>query len=518
MSKLFTEGAFYPPKEDVPRIAKYKRMTKLFEANPRDIYERATKILKGQPQADQLESLYIAVNLADVIATKPADMLIGDMPTIESGHDDASEEQQAINRYVERNNFQQFVHESAIGAGYRGDSWIKVRYGYREDYSELFEIFGEDAELPEGVELEPIIEHVDPLYVFPELAHGSNKKFKAVNITRVDVHEQNAEDEDSRYKYTLAVERHVPGVIFYETYALTRLTSNFEHGEEVPMFMIGEMLSQDIEMTNLPHIPVYHVPYKSVDSTWEGIGGLEKVERIFYAINDRLTQIDYILWKHSDPNAYGPPIEAEDTARAGFGGRYVEIEPDDVVPGYMTWDAQLNSAFKELDMLISLIFLNAETPQWVFGTVLAGDSKGGTGTSHTDGAAIKSRFMPILSKVARIRTRYDSALRDVLRTCLMYEANAGTYQGEIVRPKINWKDGLPKNEKEEAEIMSIRTGGLPTIDQHTAIKRQDEIDDNKALEILRRIEEDDERNNGIDDLDFFNRPQEVEEVGEEDDE
>lgn len=510
MSKIFKTGAQYPPAKDIERLAKYKRMRKLFDAKPQDIYERATQILKDRPQSAQLEQLYIAVNLADIIATKPADMLIGDMPAIESGKDDMSTEQQALNSYVENNKLQQLIHESAIGAGYRGDAWLKVRYGYREDYSELLELSGEGA-IPEGVELEPIVEHVDANTVFPELAQGESKRFKAINIAQVIYDEVPKLDDNGEITYkmnfTLDVERHIPGAIIYEQYRLHRKSVNVEYGEDITVYTIGEQLgTTEIEHTKIPHIPIFHIPYKSTDRSWEGIGGLEKVERIFYAINDRLTQIDYILWKHSDPNAYGPPIESDDTTNARFGGMYYEIKEGDVIPGYMTWDAQLDAAFKELDMLISLVFMNAETPQWVFGTVLAGDQKGGTGTSHTDGAAIKSRFMPILSKVARIRTRYDQAIRDAMLTCYLFEANARKYSGEIVRPTIKWKDGLPKNEKEEAEIMMLRTGSLPTIDQHSAIKRLDEVDDNKASEVLRRIGEDEERTMAIDDVDFFNKP------------
>ena len=513
MTGIFYEGAQYPPADSIERLAKYKRMKKLFDAKPKDIYARATEILKDRPQSAQLESLYIAVNLADIIATKPADMLIGDMPTIESGFDDASEEQERLNEYVENNRLQQLIHESAIGAGYRGDAWLKVRYGYREDYSELLAL---GMEIPEGAKLEPIIEHANANTTFPEMATGDDKNFKAVNLTRIESIPNEEVDEESgevviRSRKILHVERHVPGAIEYASYHLHDAGFNADYGELVPLYVIGEQFDYDVESTGLTTIPVYHIPYKSIDRTWEGIGGLEKVERIFYAINDRLTQIDYILWKHSDPNAYGPPIEARDSITTQFGGMYYEIEEGDVKPGYMTWDAQLDAAFKELDMLISLVFMNAETPQWVFGTVLAGDSKGGTGTSHTDGAAIKSRFMPILSKVARIRTRYDVVLREALQTCYQYDYNAKEYLGAVVKPKINWKDGLPKNEKEEAEIMAIRTGSAPTIDQHTAIKRLDEVDDGKATEILRRIGEDDERNNGIDDLDFFNRVEVVEE-------
>jgi hypothetical protein len=135
-----------------------------------------------------------------------------------------------------------------------------------------------------------------------------------------------------------------------------------------------------------------------------------------------------------------------------------------------------------------------------------GENSGGTGTSHTDSAAIKARFMPILSKVKRIRTHYDKALRDALWTCQLLDIAHGDYDFEAVYPTINWQDGIPKNLKEEAEIMQIRTGGKPTIDVQSAIKRQDAVDDEKAKEIISRIGDDEKNANGFVDSSIFNAP------------
>ncbi|MGQ0417294.1 portal protein, partial [Bacillus sp. HC-TM] len=126
-----------------------------------------------------------------------------------------------------------------------------------------------------------------------------------------------------------------------------------------------------------------------------------------------------------------------------------------------------------------------------FGTSIG--NVGGTGTSHTDGSAIKARFMPILSKVKRVRTNVDRAFRDSLYCAQLLEnyANEGSFEHyEAVYPKIRWRDGLPANEKEQAEIMQIRTGGLPTIDRLTAIKEMDSLDDIQAKAVVDRILED----------------------------
>lgn len=502
----FQPGEQFPPYADRERISRQKRMKKIFQGKQHEVFERATALLKDTPHAPQLEKLYIAINLADILVTKPADLLVGEPPIFESGMPDDSPQQKAINSYVEENDLVQLIHESAIGNGYRGDAWIKIRYGCREDLTEVRKILSKEAfeEYKASFKAEPLIEHVNPEFVYPEVSRGNVKRFKAVNICTVEYVVSTKEEIPF-----LNVERHLPGFIKYERYRLHEYEGGIDMSFGYPLqtYNIGERVStgreEDIIETGVPHLLVKHIPYKSVDDEWEGIGGIEKMEALLAAINDRVVQIDYILWKHSDPTAYGPDLEGVDGNAARFGGKYIPVTKEDATPGYMTWDGQLASAFKELELLITLAFQQAETPQWLFGSVL-GENAGGTGTSHTDSAAIKARFMPILSKVKRIRTHYDKAIRDALWTCQLLDIEHGDADFEAVYPSIAWQDGIPKSEKELAEIMQIRTGNKPTIDVRTAIKRQDNLDDEKADEIIDRIEVDEKQMNGFVEPSVFN--------------
>lgn len=511
MSKLFQEGAQFPPEDHVARIAKYKRNEDIFAGHLYKAYERASQILKdGNPkQKEQLEKLYIAVNLMDVILTKPADLMVGEEPIYESGRPDNSPEQQALNRIVEENELNRVIHETVIGAGIRGDAFLKVYHGYREDFSEIPEgILPKGKVVPDGVLPEPIIEAVDPKYVFPEVSRKSKKKFKAINIAWVEWVDVNDKEEIA----FLNVERHVPGFIFYERYRLHENGVNTYYGAAVDTYLIGERVptgrTQDIIETGVPRILIQHIPYKAVDTDWQGISGIEKLDSVLAAIQDRLVQIDYILHKHSDPAMYGPPLEQGPNIRTG--GIYIEVTKEDQTPGYMDFDSKLDGAFKELDILIGLVFMLSETPQWLFGTTLSED-KGGTGTSHTDGVAIKARFMPILSKVKRIRVHVDRAIRNAIYEAMNLENIA--YSGvddfqpyEPIYPKIIWKDGIPANEKEQAEIMALRTGNRPTIDQRTAIKVLEEIDDDQAEQIIQRIKEEEASELPVNPDKLFNPP------------
>lgn len=499
---VFQPGEQFPPENSIERLSKYYRMKKLYDGKAGEIYERASQILKDTPHAKSLRQLYIAVNIADLVVTKAADLLVGEPPKFESGFEDGSKEQDQLDRYVEENDLIKLIHESCIGSGVRGDAWLKARYGYRQDFSALTE---RGLPEPTNVLMEPIVEHVAADTVFPETSRGNIKSFKAVNIASIEY----VVTQKTEIPF-LNLERHLPGYIIYERYSLheRELGIDVSYGYPVQVYKIGDRVStgrdEDVVATGVPHLLVQHVPYKSVDNDWQGAGTLEKMETVLTAINDRLVQIDYILWKHSDPNAYGPPLmESGDGQSVKFGGIYIPVNKDEVAPGYMTWDGHLDAAFRELEILVTMAFQIAETPQWLLGSVL-GSNVGGTGTSHTDSASVKARFMPITSKVNRIRTHYDRAVRDILWTCSLLDKQHGDGDFSEVYPSITWQDGIPKNELEQAEIMQIRTGGKATIDVQTAIEQLDSVGGQDAKVIMDRIESDDERVNSFVDGSVFN--------------
>ena len=515
MPSLFKPGGIYPSNEQetLERIAKYERGRKFFEGRQRELYERAAEVLKNGPHSKYMNSLYIAVNLQDILLTKPADLMFGEPPIYDVSQEDDSPTKQALNEIVERNRLNKQGHELVIGGGYRGDSWIKTRYGYRDDFSEVpLEL------LPEGmapedffdVDMEPIIETVPAKYVFPEVSARDKNKFKAITIAFVEwvkdgvvvrTGTDNEEDKpgeisiDAEEVPYLFVERHVPGFIFYERFRL--YPRGVDVVDDVPLdtFTIGDRvptgMDEDVVLTGLNYIPVWHIPYKSTDEGWEGISGIEKVESVIQAINDRLVQIDYVLWKHGDPPAYGPRLQ-QSGGENQWAGRYIPLDNKDVpAPGYMQFDSKLDGHFKELDYLLNVLYQMAETPQWLFGTTLT-EGSGGTGTSHTDGVAIQARFMPILSKVKRIRIHVDYAYKQAIKAALELKQINDDESIVPEAPSIQWKDGIPKNKKEEAEIMAVRTGSKPTLDVKSAIKRMDEVEDEDAQDIIGRIVEDEE--------------------------
>lgn len=507
MTDMFKKGAQFPPEDAIPRLVRYKRGAHAFHGNHAEIYDRIAELIENTPHQSQLSKLYVAANIVPILAMKPADLLIGEPPIYKSGKPDASIEQQGLQRIVRENDLTTLQHEMVTAMAYRGDGWLKVRLDRRHDASALTALG-----LPDRQPIESIIESVDPSNVFPELSNAAGQRqFSAINVCWVEtIVETSPILRKESERYILHVERHLPGYIVYRDFHLVAPTRIEKDGVFLDLFVIGEEieLENNVQATGVTDFLVKHVPYAKSGNRWEGISLTEQIDPLLATINDTLTQISYVLAKHADPTMYGPDLdEIGETTRVG--GRYIEVGKEDVAPGYMTWNAHLDLNFKLIDKLLAMIFQLAETPQWVFGTTLTADG-GGTGTSHTDSSAIKARFFPLLSKVNRIRAQVDRALRDSLYNAQLLEQQQyrelGVDQYEVEYPEIAWRDGLPRDEKYDAEVANLRTNGLPTMAQRDAIKYLEGMSDEQAEAVISEINEDNDRTKGTVDASIFNPP------------
>src|SRR5699024_3176728 len=129
--------------------------------------------------------------------------------------------------------------------------------------------------------------------------------------------------------------------------------------------------------------------------------------------NNRISQISDILDKHAD----APIAVPVGTLREDENGNVIynvaqekvfEIAgKDDVIHEYITnKNPLLTEAFKELEMLIDLMFTVSEIPSVALG-------RNDTGTSGASGLSIKWRMNSLLSKINRKRQYYEKGLKRV---------------------------------------------------------------------------------------------------------
>lgn len=479
---MFEVGAVYPPKEHQERIKRYRKNKELVLCNKRLIDEIRTKLELDEHQ-------YIYANYAGLICKKSADLLFSESPIYGAG-EEGSPEQKAIDRIIKDNALNTTNYEMANGNAYRGDSFYKIKWAqnYRGVLSE--------ADDPYRV----LIEAQNASYVFPETIPGDNKKIAAYHIA-VPISKSG---DGGRDEWELVVETHSPGLITTSRFAM-QPTVTTKDGDVIEWTITESLGESEAISTGVPLPLVVHVPNFALDDSWEGIDDISEHESLFREINNRLTQIAYILDKHADPILTLPEGVLEEgpdgvpEVRAIYAKVFEVVGKDSVIPQYITWDGQLEAAFKEVDKLVDTLLTTAELPPVALG-------KENAGTSGATGLAVKYRMGPLLSKIARKRQYFDTALTEVLYIAQLLERAHSNEQMDYkpTKPHIIFADGLPTDEREQAEIASIRTGGKPTMSVSDAIKRLDGYTDEQVTQAIEQIDADEQRVNGTVDASIFN--------------
>jgi Phage portal protein, SPP1 Gp6-like len=483
---LFHIGGYFPPEDHKPRIERYRKNKKLFKGNAYEVFEQTKSLLN----VHQRDLVYISTNLPGIICKKSADFLFGETPTFSAGKDDNSNEQKALERHIDDNELHITNYESALSNAYRGDSFYKIRYG--QQYSGLIDTKADPFRV--------FIESQNPEYVFPEaLPTDANTVFAYHIAYPQEVAGTDGED------YVLHVESHYPGEIRYSKFKMAVFQTDVK-GNPVDFKIYAQLEIPEESrrvLTNVPAPLIVHVPNYSTDDSWEGIDDLSENESLFDELNCRLSFIAMVLNKHSDP-AIAVPHGAMDEDENGQPVFHVArdkvfevMDKNDFKPEYITWNGHLDSAFKELEFVIDQILINAELPAVALG-------RGDSGTSGSSGLSIKWRMNSLLAKINRKRQYYDKGLKQVLYIAQLLEQAQGVKGYEATKPRIRFKDGLPNDEKEQAVIANLRTGGAATISQKTALMWLDDLTEEQAEKEIQRMR-DEEQAAAFVDSSIFNR-------------
>lgn len=477
----FSVGEVFPPQEHYERVLRCKDNKKIFKGYQLETFYKNTNRVHRYE-----DTLYISANLGGIIAKKSADFLFGEPIKVLAGLGDNTPEQKALDRFVETNHLNILLYESALSNAYSGDSFIRVRYG--QEYG---------GEMPH--ELDPfrvIIEPIDSSYVFPQCSPVDRNKIVAFHVAIPYF------DEEEN-QWFLNVETHTAGQINYHQYTVSPLYHDING--EVERFNIDGVVEESFQVvkTGVPVPLIVHIPNLSTSESWEGQDDLTELHPLLSEINNRLTQIASVLDKHADPAlavpsgvmAEGPNGEAQ--FRVATDKVFEILGKEDIIPQYITFQSGLNEAFMELDKLISLVLTLAELPEVALG-------RGDSGTSGSSGLAIKWRMNSLLAKVNRKRQYYAKGLKQIFYIAQKLEEVLGIADYELTIPVLEFNDGLPKDEMEQANIASIRTNGAKTMSQKTAIMKLNDMTEEQAEAEIERIKKEEEAQLGATDATFLN--------------
>ncbi|MBA1336720.1 MAG: hypothetical protein HPY66_3155 [Firmicutes bacterium] len=435
-------GKPWPPPTEAERLERYAQNKLLFEGKHEQVFQDWIRLLREDQQA----TLEIVLNWHKRLALLFADLLLGEPPMITVGDKD-SPEQQTVERIIEDNGLMNVAYEVALDVSRYGTGLFKVRYDGRA-----------------------IIEGQQPAIWFP-VAKPDNIKDIVAHVLAYTYETEEKTLIGTRKLNHLKAEIHERGKLTTITYLLKDGVISAEENRDEQETGVNEFLI----------VPVNNV------LTTDRVTGLDDysdLNSIIQELETRVAQISRILDKHADPNMYGPDIALEQdpaTGQWGYrgGGKYFPVSQGEQPPGYVTWDGQLEAAFKEIDLLMEQLYILSETSAAAFGQLKQGLAE--------SGSALRRLMVAPLAKVNRIRMRFDPALKKVLRLASLLEKAQGMAGAvELENIHITWNDGLPDDDVETTQNETQRyTAGLTSLE--SSLRRLYGLEGQALQEEIERI-------------------------------
>ena len=439
---FLSEGKSWPPAAEVERLSLYSNNAKLFEGKHDQVFKDWVRLLREDQQA----TLEIILNWHRRLSTLWADLLLGEPPRITAG-DRNSPEQQAVERLIRDNQLHNMAYEVALDVSRYGTGLFKVRYDGRG-----------------------IIEAQQPSVWFPVVKPDNVKEIVAHVLAWTWDEEQNGLFGKRKINH-LKAEIHERGRITTAEYIV-------RDGK------IVSEVSREEQATGVNDFLVVPVNNILTSDRVIGLDDYSDLDSIIQELEIRVAQVCRILDKHADPNMYGPDTALEQDVATGKwtfrgGGKYFPVGPDEKPPGYVTWDGQLEAAFKQIELLMEQLYVLGETSAAAFGQLKSGLAE--------SGSALRRLMMAPLAKVNRIRLRFDPALKKALKLAAALEVAQGM-PGAVKLENIDiaWQDGLPNDMRELSEIYALLVqNGL--VSRETALKHLFEYESDTLREELMRI-------------------------------
>ncbi len=435
-------GAPWPPPSELERVTLYKQNRDLFEGKHDKVFKDWIRLLRDDQQA----TLEVILNWPKRLSTLFADLLLGEPPQVEAG-DEGSKEQDAVTRLIELNNLFNTAYEVALDVSRFGVGLFKIRHDERA-----------------------IVEAQTPLVWYP-VVQPDNVKDVTAHVLGWDYEEEEQAIWGAKKQRYLKLEIHEKGRI---TTRLHKLAAG----------NIAGLVEESIVQTGVDDFLVVPVFNLSTSDRLTGLDDYSDLDSIVQELEIRMAQISRILDKHADPNMCGPDSALEQDPQSGQwtfrgGGKYFPVGQGEQAPAYVTWEGQLDAAFKEIEVLMEQFYALSETSAAAFGQLKAGLAE--------SGSALRRLMMAPLAKVNRIRLRFDPALRNILMLASELEVTQGVKDAvRLEEIHITWQDGLPDDDMEETQIEATRyTAGLTSLE--SALMRLDGLEGEALQAEIERI-------------------------------
>lgn len=452
----------FPPTSDSGRLSDYEYFNNLLLGQHFEAFK--IRVNSADYTQDYSKIRYVVANFAGMISKICADMLFSEPIAIKATD---KGDQDWVDTFVEVNRMNEQLYENELTNSSLGDALFKLRVGYRR---------------PGDKNKTIILEDITPSIFFPEI-DGFNVRAEPNSLTLAWTFIKD------KVKY-LRKEIHTIGKIENRVYKM----KDQYVVEEVSLDILGiEGLTGmgNIQDTGIDRYMLIHIPNWKTGNRYFGVSDYYDLDRLFYAINNRLSKIDNILDKHSDPILMIPDGVLDEEGKVKREALHMFEVPEGgggkIKPEYIVWNANLEAAFTEIDKLMNVFMMTAEITPDILGM--------GQGMNDS-GRALKFKLMRTIAKAQRKKLYYDRAIKELIYVAqlLAKEWDLGigddNYKltGEPEHPEIKWQDGLPIDDYEEVtnEVAKIDAGIQSKVG---AIMNIDDLDEEAAKEKLDEINE-----------------------------
>lgn len=459
----------FPPDAEKARIQRYKENASLFDGDHFDISvarhrdgfcpempsmavysECVRRITRVIGNFEDIISFPVLLNYQRLLTIKTADLVCGEFPTISGSNE---QENSKLKDAKDRTDLPSKLYSAVIDISRYGDAVQRV---YKDTDGQFNVVYWDPCEWY------PVVSQDGTLTILYHCLCW------LVNIEP---------DERKAPIFKLHVQIHgtQPDEVGYYIHRVYSMHSQ--------MSTIGELESEEKVPTGLKVCAVRHLSSFKVTNSLYGYDDYMPIDSILSEIMARIGQISVILDKHADPNITGPVSMLSRNEETGEfylkTGKFFAVSPGEEQPKYMTWEGQLSSAFKQLEILINQLYILSE-----MGSALLGDSSGGN--QAVSGTAMRFKMAGPLAKARRITNGLNLPLRELLSQLAP--------QVPIENISVAWRDGLPNDPREQVEIAKLATGATKMMPLSQAIMEYFGKSEEEALLWLEQIEEETLRN------------------------
>lgn len=403
-------GQTFPPVQEKKRLDEYRRNEALFGTRIPPEWESsfsaiAKRLGKKQSEIDTI------FNYQQLISKKTADFVCGEPPTIETEQDT-----DRIGKTLGRQEFFTKLYEAFIDVSRFGNAVLKFKG--------------------------KAVTAVSPMFWFP-VCDKSDLKSVVRHVIAYPI-----EPDKNGVMTKLYVEIHERGYFSERIYSL--------NGGSV-----GCLTEEKNHSTGLDDFAVQILTNVTCSSSLFGMSDYTIINSIVEKLMWRFSCIDNVLDKHAEPSMSGPSSAMEYDEKMGvyylnLGKYFARDSKDSPDLSYITWDGNLESSFKECEMLFNQLYILSEM----------GQAFADAGGSDSSGTALKLRLVSPRVKAARLAKLNDSRVKKII--CTICSLNGHSVDCEKLT--LHWNDGLPQDDAELIQVLSLAVQNR-IMSQYSAMKR-----------------------------------------------